>query len=229
MKLSILIPAFNEKTTILELLAKVEAVDLSSLGVEKEIVIIDDFSTDGTREMIKDYPGEAVKIFHDKNYGKGHAIRSGIAQMTGDIAIIQDADLEYDPNDYYKLVKPIIDGEAAVVYGSRYLNKNQKGGAFYYFGGRMLSVMANLLYGLKITDEPTCYKVFKADLLKSIDLKCEKFEFCPEVTAKVARQGHKILEVPINYYPRSVDEGKKIKLHDGLEAIWVLIKYRFIK
>ena len=168
-------------------------------------------------------------IFREKNKGKGTAIRTGLANVTGDIVIIQDADLEYDPNDYPKLVEPILTGKANVVYGSRILGKSRKSYWSFYMGGRFLSFLANLLYNAKITDEPTCYKVFRADMIKNINLKCRRFEFCPEVTAKVRKKGYKIYEVPIHYEPRSLKEGKKINWKDGLEAIWTLIKYKFVE
>lgn len=225
MILSIIIPVYNEKDTILHILQKV-----LSVNIEKEIIIVDDGSTDGTREILKNLqiPNVRLKvIFHEKNLGKGMAIRSAIKEVKGDIVIIQDADLEYDPNEYPKLIEPILQGKAKVVYGSRVLKKNPKASFLFYLGGRFLSFLTNLLYGTKITDEPTCYKVFSADVLKSINLECRRFEFCPEVTAKIAKKGYKIIEVPISYRPRSVKEGKKIRWRDGFYAVWTLIKYRF--
>lgn len=233
-KLSVLMPAYNEKGTIEEIIKRVQAVKLGK--VKLEIVIVDDGSKDGTREILtklsKKHKNMKI-IFHEKNGGKGRAVRTAIENMTGDIAIIQDADLEYDPNDYVKLIRPIIDGKAKVVYGSRFLGgRDPKKHKTYlvanYYATRLLSIMANILYNAKITDEATCYKVFDARVLKSIPLKCEKFEFCPEVTAKVRKRGYKILELPINYCPRSVEEGKKINWKDGVEAVWTLIKYRFV-
>ena len=228
MKISIIIPVFNEKITLPILLNKIKAVDLTPLQIEKEIILIDDGSNDGTRDYLATLEKEYKVIFHDKNYGKGHAIRTGVKEVTGDIVLIQDADLEYDPNEYAKLVEPIIKGETGVVYGSRNLKFNKRYKWSYYWGGKFLSYLANFLYGTDITDEATCYKLFKTDIIKGISLKCEKFEFCPEVTAKAAKKGYKIIEVPISYNPRSTDEGKKIRLSDGISAIWTLIKYRFI-
>jgi len=225
MKLSVIMPVYNEKHTIKEIVRKVMNVNM-----EKEIIIVDDCSIDSTRDTLRRIDNNNIKvIYHDKNMGKGMAIRTAIKYVTGDIIIIQDADLEYEPEDYYELTRPIIEGKADVVYGSRELLKQNKWSYYRYaIGGRFLSWLTNLLYHSSITDEPTCYKVFKADILKSINLDCKKFEFCPEVTAKVLRRGIKIYEVPIHYYSRSIEQGKKIGLRDGLQAIWTLIKYRFI-
>lgn len=231
MKVSIIIPLYNERDTIEELLRRINSIKL-----DKEIILVDDYSTDGSREWLKGIKTKNIKkVFHDKNYGKGMAIRSGIKEVTGDIIIIQDADLEYDPNDYYELVKPIEEGRAEVVYGSRILGnilknmktKHSKAYYQYFYGGRLLTFLTNILYNAKITDEPTCYKVFKTEVLKNIDLKCTRFEFCPEVTAKVRKKGYKIYEIPIKYNPRTLSEGKKIKIRDGFEAVWALLKYRF--
>ncbi len=226
-KLSIIIPTYNEERTIKKLLDKVKAVKLKN--IEKEIILIDDGSKDNTINIINKFNGIKL-IKHSKNKGKGAAIRTGIKHVTGDIVIIQDADLEYDPSDYNVLIEPIIEGKAKVVYGSRNLKKRDKlySGISFYIGGAVLTWLTNLLYRTNITDEPTCYKVFKADLLKSINLKCERFEFCPEVTAKIAKRKIKIYDVPIAYYPRSIKEGKKINWKDGVEAILTLIKYRFV-
>jgi len=228
-KLSIVIPVYNEKGTILEILAKVKQADIGS--AEKEIIIVDDFSTDGTREILTALDSQYKIIYHEKNRGKGMALRTGFKYATGDWAVVQDADLEYDPNDFKQMIEKISAPGVDVVYGSRRLNHNyfngRHSGHIFAVGGIFLTWLTNLLYGIKITDEPTCYKMFKIDLLKSIDLKCERFEFCPEATAKIAKQGIKIHEVPIKYYPRHKSEGKKINWRDGVEAICTLIKYRF--
>jgi glycosyltransferase involved in cell wall biosynthesis len=232
--LSVIIPAYNEAKTIVQVLEKVMRVELPD-KIKKEIIVVDDCSVDDTNvkveRIIEAYPYRLIKYIKlDENRGKGYAVRTGIAQATGEIVIIQDADLEYDPNDYALLLQPILSGEYKVVYGSRLLNKNNSYSyRSFYWGGRFVSFITSLLFFRKITDEPTCYKMFDASLLKSIPLTSDRFGFCPEVTAKVLRRGYKIKEVPISYYPRSKEEGKKIKWHDGFEAIGILIKYRFIK
>jgi glycosyltransferase involved in cell wall biosynthesis len=225
MLLSVLIPAYNEVHNIQNILNKIGEVN-----IPKEIIVVDDGSTDGTRELLNTLKSDTIKvIFHEKNQGKGGAIKTAIAHSKGDIILIQDADLEYDPQDYYKLIPVIESGKEKVVYGSRFLNKQNKHSYFSFFlGGQVVTWITNILYFQTLTDEPTCYKVFDAKLLKSIKLNCTGFEFCPEVTAKIAKLGYKIPEVPISYYPRSISEGKKINWKDGVEAIWVLFKYRFV-
>jgi len=225
MLLSVLIPAYNEVNNIQDILKKI--LDIS---IPKEIIVVDDGSTDGTRKLLETLKSDIIKVvFHEKNQGKGQAIRTAIEHSKGDIIIIQDADLEYDPQDYHKLIPVIESGKEKVVYGSRFLNKQNKHSYFSFFlGGQVVTWITNILYFQTLTDEPTCYKVFDAKLLKSIKLNCTGFEFCPEVTAKVAKLGYKIPEVPISYYPRSINEGKKINWKDGVEAIWVLFKYRFV-
>jgi len=229
LKLSVIIPVFNEKDTIRVILDKVRLVDFGD--VSKEIIVVDDFSTDSTREMLISMQDQYKTVFHDRNYGKGRAIRTGLRQASGDWVIIQDADLEYEPNEIKLILNKMQEPGVDAVYGSRRLHKNyfkaRHSGFIYAVGGILLTILANLLYRLKITDEATCYKMIKTDLLREIDLKCEGFEFCPEVTAKLGRRGIKIHEVPISYNPRHKAEGKKIKLRDGLKAIWTLIKYRF--
>ena len=227
--ISVVIPVYNEVKTILDIIKKVKAVN-----IKKEIIIVDDFSDDGTRELlnqIKDKEDKDLKVlFHDKNYGKGHALRTGIMHAAGKIIIIQDADLEYDPQDYPKLIQPILDGHVKVVYGTRFPKDRARPSLFnkFFLANRILTLTANILYGAGITDEATCYKIFDSSVLKSINLKCERFEFCPEVTAKVKKKHLKIQEVTISYYPRTISEGKKINWKDGFEALWTLIKYRFI-
>jgi len=230
MRLSIIIPVFNEAQTIEELLAKVQGVDL---GVEKEIIVVDDYSSDGTREILKKYEDKYIVLRHEKNHGKGWAIRTGLEKVSGDWVVIQDADLEYDPADLKLLIEKIKEPGVLVVYGSRRLRhsyfKRRHSGHIFALGGIFLTWVTNLLYGINITDEPTCYKMFKTELLKSLNLECERFEFCPEVTAKVAKRKIPIYEVPISYWPRHKDEGKKIGWRDALEAIATLLKYRFKK
>lgn len=231
-KLSIIIPAYNESKTITRILEKIISVNLPN-NIKKEIIIIDDCSTDNTQEKIEEtkesYPAILIKYIRlEENKGKGYAVRTGITHSTGEIIIIQDADLEYDPNDYSILLHPILSGEYKIVYGSRLLNKKNRYSYYsFYWGGRLISFITSLLFYCKITDEPTCYKMFDASVLKSIPLTCNRFGFCPEVTAKLRKCGYPIKEVPINYYPRSKKEGKKIKWRDGLEAIYILLKFRF--
>ena len=232
--LSIIIPAYNEEKTIAELLQRVLDADLGT-GIERELIVVNDCSTDSTEQIVEDFiarhaDAPIVYLKHERNYGKGMAVRTGIRAVTGDYIVMQDADLELDPNDFKKMLPFLLSGEYHVVYGSRFLAEENSHTYFsYQLGGKFLSVMTNILYRQHITDEPTCYKMFTADLLKSIPLDCEGFEFCPEVTAKVSRLGYKIKEVPIRYYPRSIEEGKKLRLSDGLKAIGTLLKYRFWK
>ena len=222
-KLSVIMPVFNERSTLNEIVERVLAVPICH-----ELVIVADGSTDGSRDLLARMDDPRIKcVYHDGNQGKGTAIRTGIAHVSGDVVIIQDADLEYDPADYERIVAPIADGRALVVYGSRILGDNPMSGLSFYLGGRLLSLITNCLYGSHITDEPTCYKAFKTDVLKALELECTGFEFCPEVTAKILRAGIEITEVPISYHPRSAHEGKKIKLRDGIQAISTLIRYRF--
>ena len=229
MKLSVIIPVYNEKNTILKIIEKVQNVP-----IEKEIIIVDDGSTDGTRDIlnqksnIKNQISNLKVILKERNEGKGSAIRRGLEEITWDVVVIQDADLEYEPMDFLKLIKPIEEGKTKVVYGSRVLSRSKKSSLMFYMGGRILSFITNFLYNTRITDEPTCYKMFKAEVIKSINLKCRKFEFCPEITAKVRKKGYKIIEIPINYNPRSIKQGKKIRWKDGLIAVWTLVKYKFV-
>ncbi len=233
-RLSIIIPAYNEQETIQEILKKILAVNLVHLLTEKEIIIVNDGSTDATiskiEEFIHNNPSLPIRLVTQQNQGKGSAIRTAIPLCTGNIILIQDADLEYDPEDYKHLIAPILANETRVVYGSRRLKEGnvQYSGLLFYIGGMVLTVLTNILYNTRITDEPTCYKVFHADVLKNIPLTCTQFEFCPEVTAKIAKRKINIHEVPISYYPRSVEAGKKINWKDGVHGIWTLIKYRIM-
>jgi len=225
MKLSVIIPCYNEKKSVLEIIKRVEDADLGD--VDKEIIVVDDGSSDSTTDTLKEFLTTHKVIYHEKNQGKGAAIRTGLAHITGDYVVIQDADLEYDPQDFKSLIQPLLNGDAEVVYGTR--TRLRKYAQWrYYAGGVFLTNLTNFLYGSKITDEPTCYKMFKTELIKSIPLTCTKFEFCPEVTAKILKKGIPIVELPISYNPRSKSEGKKINWKDGVHAIWTLFKYRII-
>jgi len=226
LKISVLVPAYNEATTIAQVVERVMAVDL-----EKEIIVIDDGSTDGTWEIVQElaarWPGVIKPLRHRENRGKGAALRTATPHITGDVVITQDADLEYNPAEYPRLLEPFASPQVQVVYGSRNLHKNPRSSWSFYWGGRLLSWLANLLYGASITDEATGYKAFRADLFRSLDIRSGGFEFCPEATAKILRRGIPIHEVPISYYPRSRTEGKKINWRDGLAAIWMLLRHRF--
>ena len=232
--LSIIIPAYNEEKTIAELLQRVLDADLGE-GIDRELIVVNDCSTDSTGRIVQSFiaahpQAPITYLVHDRNQGKGMAVRTGIQAVTGDYVVMQDADLELDPNDFARMLPHLLSGQYRVVYGSRFLAEENSHTYFsYQLGGKFLSVMTNLLYDQHITDEPTCYKMCDAGLLKSIPLDCKGFEFCPEVTAKVSRLGYKIKEVPIRYYPRSIEEGKKLRLKDGLKAIGTLLKYCFWK
>lgn len=227
-KVSVVIPVFNEAETVAHVIDRVAAVPLP--GFEREIIVVDDGSTDATadalRAVTQRWSGLVSAVRHDENRGKGAAIRTALQQVTGDVVITQDADLEYDPGEYPRLLALFEDPAVLVVYGSRNLRQNPRSSWRFYWGGRLLSWVANLLYGSSLTDEATGYKVFRADLLRSLKLECDGFAFCPEVTGKVLRRGITIHEIPISYQPRGLDEGKKINWRDGLEAIWTLLKYR---
>jgi glycosyltransferase involved in cell wall biosynthesis len=223
--LSVLVPVYNERSTVEALLERVVRVP-----VEKEILVVDDGSTDGTRELLDGLAGRLPiqVIHHERNRGKGFAIRTALARATGEIVLIQDADLEYDPQDYPRLIAPILSGETNVVYGSRYLGRqNALPFTHYKLAVLGLNLLANVLYGTRLTDEATCYKVFRSSVIKPLELRCERFEFCPEITARVAKRGERIVEIPIAYQYRTRRQGKKIGWRDGIEAFLTLIRYRF--
>ena len=225
-KISIIIPIYNEKETLLKILKKVEGAD--TLGLEKEIILVDDGSTDGTLDILKTLENGYQIIYHEKNLGKGAAIKNGFRAATGDFILIQDADLEYNPQNYPQLLRPILENKADVVFGSRNLQKNPTDNFSFYLGRRITNLFLNILCGSKLTDYWTCYKVFKAPIVKSLELECNRFDVEVEMTVKIIKRGYKIVEVPIDYLPRSISAGKKIKPQDGLIAIWKTIKYKFV-
>lgn len=230
MILSILIPVYNEAATVQEIIATVKRVELP---VAREVIIVDDFSTDGTREILDNMDDQAVKIlYHSKNRGKGAAIRTALEAATGDIVVIQDADLEYDPNEFPTMLKPILDGKADVVYGSRFLGSGPNRVLFFWhmLGNRVLTLASNMCTNLNLTDMETCYKMVRADIVKQLDLKQDRFGFEPEITAKLSRiKDLRIYEVGISYYGRKYEEGKKITWRDGVAALWCIFRYSFFR
>jgi len=227
MRLSIVIPVFNERETLPAVLENVARVSL-----DKEILIVDDGSTDGTREYLKDmvqHPGEGVRVlFHDRNRGKGAALRTGFREVAGDIVIIQDADLEYDPQDYPALLKPILDGRADVVYGSRFLGGPHRVLFFWhYLGNKILTLISNMLTNLNLSDMETCYKVFRSEVIKNLTFTSDGFAIEAEMTVKIARAGYRVYETPISYSGRDYSEGKKITWKDAFPTLWALVKHRF--
>jgi glycosyltransferase involved in cell wall biosynthesis len=222
LKISVVVPVYNEKNTIREIVKTIQQVSL-----EKEIIIVDDCSTDGTREILKGMAGNNLKIlFHDKNQGKGAALKTGFQEVTGDIVIIQDADLEYNPQEYQILIQPILEGKADAVYGSRFLGGPHRVLFFWhYVGNKLLTTLSNMFTNVNLTDMETCYKAFKASLLKKMEIKSKRFGFEPEITAKLAKLKCRIYEVPISYSGRDYSEGKKINWKDGIAAFFWIIRY----
>ena len=226
-KVSIVVPVYNEINTIDIILEKIEQA--SFCGLEKEIILVDDMSFDGTREHLKTLEDKYRIYYHEKNQGKGAAIRTAMKHISGDIMVIQDADLEYDPSDYHELIQLIVDNRADVVYGSRLTGaKPSRSFMFtHWLGNKVLTLTTNILYGATLTDMETCYKAFNTKFLQGIEIKSDRFDFEPEITAKVLKRHARLYELPISYYGREYSEGKKITWVDGLHAIWALLKFRF--
>jgi glycosyltransferase involved in cell wall biosynthesis len=228
----VIIPVYNEYNHIDLVIQAIKTVKLPEQIKEMELILVDDGSKDGTNEKLEKYKNDKTIIVHSSriNFGKGTATRVGLTYVTGDIVLIQDADTEYDPADYPALLQPIIEGLAEVVYGSRFIYKSWPEGMAWqnWLANQLLRIAVNMLYRTRLTDEATAYKVFKTTVVKSLNLKAKRFEFCPEVTAKILKKGYKIKEVPVKYKGRSVSEGKKIKWHDGFSALWTLLKYRLL-
>jgi glycosyltransferase involved in cell wall biosynthesis len=225
MKISVVMPVYNERQTIHKIIEKVQQVNL-----EKEIIIVDDCSTDGTRECLEELKDDTIKIFyHERNKGKGAALQTGFNHVSGDIVIIQDADLEYDPDEYHRLIRPIVSGQADVVYGSRFLSGSERRVLFFwhYVGNKLLTYLSNIITNLNLSDMETCYKVFRSDILKKIRIEQNRFGFEPEFTVKIAKEKLRVYEVGISYYGRDYAEGKKIGWKDGVAALWCLLKYNF--
>jgi glycosyltransferase involved in cell wall biosynthesis len=225
-KLSVIVPVFNERNTVAEIVRRMRSVDLP---VEREIVVVDDGSDDGTRAVLTQLADSTVHIVkHGVNRGKGAAIRTGLENSTGDAVLVQDADLEYDPEDWPKLLAPILKGRARVVYGSRFTGERRNMLFLHWVGNRFLSLVTNMLYNSTLSDMETCYKLFQREVLDGVQLRANRFDFEPEFTAKVLRRGIRIYEVPISYAGRELHEGKKITWRDGISALWTLVKYRFV-
>ena len=224
MKLSLIIPIYNEVDLLEAVLERVRA----AIPFEHELILVDDYSTDGTREILmrEERKPDAVVVYHERNRGKGAAIRTGLAHATGEIVIVQDADLEYDPQDIPRVIAPIMEGRTNVAYGSRFLGSVKNMALPNLIANKLLAWLVTILYFHRITDEATAYKAFRREVINSIDLRCERFEFCPEVTAKILRKGEKIIEVPVTFTARTFEEGKKIGWRDFIIAVWTLLKLR---
>ncbi|HEX6310947.1 MAG TPA: glycosyltransferase family 2 protein [Acidimicrobiia bacterium] len=226
-KLSVIVPVFNERNTVVEIVRRMRAVELP---VDREIVLVDDGSDDGTNAVLAQLLDSTVRVVvHPKNKGKGAAVRTGLENVTGDLVVIQDADLEYDPEDWPKLLAPMLNGKARVVYGSRFTGERRNMLFLHWLGNRFLSLVTNVLYNTTLSDMETCYKLFDRGVLAGVNIVADRFEFEPEITAKVLRQKIRIYEVPISYAGREPEEGKKITWRDGLVALWTLVKYRVVE
>ena len=226
-KISIIVPVYNEIETLDKIVEKIEQAPFC--GLEKEIIFVDDSSFDGSTDLLKKYEEKYKVFYHETNQGKGAAIRTAMKHMTGDIMVIQDADLEYDPKDYDELLRLILEDKADVVYGSR-LSGGKPSRSFMFthlMGNRLLTLITNILYNTTLTDMETCYKAFRTDSLKGIEIKSDRFDFEPEITAKVLKRNARLYELPVSYYGREYAEGKKITWFDGIHAIWALVKFRF--
>lgn len=228
MKLSIIIPVYNEANTVGAVIEKVRALDLGP-GLDKELIVVNDGSSDATRAALKPYEGLAdVRVYHSPvNLGKGSSVRIGFSFATGDLVTIQDADLELDPSEYRRLVQPILDGSADVVYGSRFSGRGKQGSLAFWLANKALVALTNTLYRASLTDIETCYKVFRADVLPQLKLKAARFEIEPELTAQLLKRGFRIVELPIGYAPRTHGQGKKINWKDGFGAVWMLVTQRY--
>jgi glycosyltransferase involved in cell wall biosynthesis len=225
--LSVIVPVFNERSTVAEIVRRMRSVELP---VERQIVIVDDGSSDGTGDVLTQLRDSTVRVVkHGVNRGKGAAIRTGLEHATGDLVLVQDADLEYDPEDWPRLLAPVLKGRARVVYGSRFTGERRNMLFLHWVGNRFLSLVTNILYNSTLSDMETGYKLFDRRVLDGIGLQADRFDFEPEFTAKVLRRGIRIYEVPISYAGRELDEGKKITWHDGVTALWTLVKYRFVE
>ncbi len=225
--LSVIVPVFNERSTVGEIIRRMRAVELP---VVLQIIVVDDGSSDGSDKVLGALEDSTVRVLtHKQNEGKGAAIRTGMAAATGDLVLIQDADLEYDPDDWPRLLDPILKGKARVVYGSRFTGERKNMLPLHWLGNRALSLVTNILYRSTLSDMETCYKLFDADAIEGITVRSNRFDFEPEITAKVLRRGLRIYEVPISYAGREVDEGKKITWRDGIGALLALVRYRFSK
>jgi glycosyltransferase involved in cell wall biosynthesis len=225
--LSVIVPVFNERTTVAEVIRRIRSV---KLPFDVEVIVVDDGSSDGTDKVLQALGDSTIRVIdHKVNLGKGAAVRTGLEAIRGDLVLVQDADLEYDPNDWAKLLEPILRGKAEVVYGSRFTGERKNMLPLHWIGNRFLSLLTNLLYSSTLSDMETCYKLFDRKVLEGITIESNRFEFEPEITAKVLRRGYRIYEVPISYAGREPDEGKKITWRDGFGAVKALVKYRFVR